>query len=300
VHLIASAIFYYDHLITLGNEINYLWRRPKGASAYWFFFNRYLAFFGNLIVTYLGCESYNTFRQLLLIVSQVLVCILLTLRIHALYGRLYRILGFMGGSAAVLIVISCWSIFGQKSVASASGQAAGCHIAQSKETAVHQATAWEALFVYDSMIFGFTIFKTWQTRREHIITGIRIPLISLILRDGINVLTIFHSVMALANLANILTFYPFLRGGLSTFASSISVMMMSRLMLNLHESASIGIFSTQLSTGLEYAGTPEYNTTEDIELDTLWNDSVDQQSSFPPNISRIDHPSILITSTNVT
>ncbi|TFK33412.1 hypothetical protein BDQ12DRAFT_576900, partial [Crucibulum laeve] len=109
------------------------------------------------------------------------------------------------------------------------------------------ATAWEALFVYDSMIFGFTIFKTWQTRREHIITGIRIPLISLILRDGINVLTIFHSVRGLANLANILTFYvsnqPAQSDARAIYLSfdSISVMMMSRLMLNLHESASIGI-----------------------------------------------------------
>ncbi|TFK31907.1 hypothetical protein BDQ12DRAFT_566085, partial [Crucibulum laeve] len=105
------------------------------------------------------------------------------------------------------------------------------------------AGAWEALFVYDSIIFGLTIFKTWQTRREHTVTGINIPLASLILRDGKYLFSAKH-VMALANLANILTFYlcgPFLRGGLSTFASSISVTMMSRLMLNLHEGAASGI-----------------------------------------------------------
>ncbi|OBZ78207.1 hypothetical protein A0H81_02480 [Grifola frondosa] len=47
------------------------------------------------------------------------------------------------------------------------------------------------------------------------------------------------SVMAIVNLANTLTFYflqPLLRGVLSTFASSVSVTMMSRVMLNLHES----------------------------------------------------------------
>ncbi|KAF8874539.1 hypothetical protein BD779DRAFT_1566256, partial [Infundibulicybe gibba] len=57
--------------------------------------------------------------------------------------------------------------------------------------------------------------------------------------------------MALSNLANILTFYfcgPFLRGGLSTFSTSISVTMMSRLMLNLHETANVGIFSSYNST----------------------------------------------------
>ncbi|KIM74721.1 hypothetical protein PILCRDRAFT_695652 [Piloderma croceum F 1598] len=53
--------------------------------------------------------------------------------------------------------------------------------------------------------------------------------------------------MALANLANILTFYlarPTLRGCLSLCASCISVTMMSRFMLNLHSAASAGIFST--------------------------------------------------------
>ena len=32
-------------------EIDYLWTRPKTPSAYWFFLNRYYAFFGNLMVT---------------------------------------------------------------------------------------------------------------------------------------------------------------------------------------------------------------------------------------------------------
>lgn len=36
---------------TTGSEINCLWRRPKSHSAYWFFLNRYFAFFGNIAVT---------------------------------------------------------------------------------------------------------------------------------------------------------------------------------------------------------------------------------------------------------
>jgi hypothetical protein len=47
----VAAFLYYDHLITIGNEISYIWSRRKTASAYWFFLNRYFAFFGNLAVT---------------------------------------------------------------------------------------------------------------------------------------------------------------------------------------------------------------------------------------------------------
>uniref|UniRef100_A0A0W0FB88 Uncharacterized protein n=1 Tax=Moniliophthora roreri TaxID=221103 RepID=A0A0W0FB88_MONRR len=52
--------------------------------------------------------------------------------------------------------------------------------------------------------------------------------------------------MVLANLANILTFYlcgPFMRGGLSTFVSCISVTMLYRLMLNLHSNADTGLYT---------------------------------------------------------
>jgi len=46
------------------------------------------------------------------------------------------------------------------------------------------AGAWEALFVYDSIIFGMTLYKTWLARRDHGVTGVDVPLIALILRDG--------------------------------------------------------------------------------------------------------------------
>ncbi|KDR72707.1 hypothetical protein GALMADRAFT_252913 [Galerina marginata CBS 339.88] len=258
LHMFAISCLYYDHFISSGQEIDYLWKRPKHRSSFWFFVNRYFAFFGNIAVTILGfsnlsvqsCKRYNIFRQLLLIINQVLVCILLTLRIYALYGCSLRVLAYLVGSGAAMIAIACWVMFGQKSAPSE--EAAGCHIGLSTGTAIRLAGAWEALFVYDTIIFTLTVVKTWKARRDHAITGINIPLISLILRDG----AIYFAVMAVCNLANILTFYfcgPFLRGSLSTFASSMAVTMMSRLMLNLHQTADLGIYSTEAtSTNADY------------------------------------------------
>lgn len=48
------------------------------------------------------------------------------------------------------------------------------------------AGAWEALLVYDCIIFGLTIYKTWTARVGHVINGIRVPLITLFLRDGMS------------------------------------------------------------------------------------------------------------------
>ncbi|KAF8157111.1 hypothetical protein B0H34DRAFT_486936 [Crassisporium funariophilum] len=267
LHMFAISCLYYDHLLTSGQEIDFLWRRRKSQS------------FSDLSPQV--CKRYSLFRQLLLIVNQVLVCVLLTLRIYALYGCSPRILAYMVGSGAILVTISCvrhkfvlfvlflltlppqfkWALFAQKSAPSERGS--GCHVGLSNGTAIRLAGAWEALFVYDSIIFSLTLFKTWKARRDHAITGIEIPLISMILRDG----AIYFAVMALSNFANILTFYfcgPFLRGSLSTFASSISVTMMSRLMLNLHQTADVGLFSTQAtSTHVDY--TSHYDTSGVME-----------------------------------
>jgi len=296
LHLAAITFLFYDHLITSGNEIDYLWRRPKSASAYWFFFNRYFAFFGNITVTALeftslplqSCKQYNLFRQLMLVLNQVLVCILLTLRIYALYSCSVRILTYMVGSGAVLAGISCWALFGQKSAPAQ--QSSGCHIGLSRVTAIRLASAWEALFIYDSILFSLIVLKTWRTRKDFSMNASRtaVPILYIIFRDGAT----YFAVMALANLTNILTFYlcdPFMRGVLSTFASAISVTMMSRLMLNLHETAESGIYSTTrtdfTSTNME-CGSP----TADVELDTIWsggmygNSTVDHatQSFRPP------------------
>lgn len=249
LHMIAMSFVYFDHFITFDAEIEYLWKQPKTPSARLFFLNRYLAFFGNICVTVLvfttisvtSCRHYNLVRQTLLIISQIIVCILLTMRIYAIYACSLRVLYCMVASAIILLGVSCWSLFGQKHVDST--PVSGCHIGLDRDTAIRIASAWEALFVYDTIIFSFTLFKTYKERRNHITPDI----LSLILRDG----AIYFAVMAFANLSNILTFYlapPFLRGSLSSFASCISVTMMSRLMLNLHQTATAGIFSAGFPT----------------------------------------------------
>jgi hypothetical protein len=66
------------------------------------------------------------------------------------------------------------------------------------------------------------------------------------MRDGV----LYYAVVALANLANVVTFYaapPLLRGVLSSPASVIAVTMCARLMLNVHESAQAQLLPSQSS-----------------------------------------------------
>lgn len=38
----------YDHIVTLAEEVNFIWRRPKALSAISFLVNRYFALLGNI------------------------------------------------------------------------------------------------------------------------------------------------------------------------------------------------------------------------------------------------------------
>lgn len=122
----------------------------------------------------LSCKRYLLFRQLFLLVNQVLVCgklpcpptyfdpnwrricyiVLLTLRVYALYECSMRILACMVGSGVTLIILPCvrcfllslpartyppphqWALFDQVSVP-AKTTASGCHVGPQTITYVY-------------------------------------------------------------------------------------------------------------------------------------------------------------------
>ncbi|KAF8876006.1 hypothetical protein BD779DRAFT_1804447 [Infundibulicybe gibba] len=243
--IFAYVFFYYDHLITIDREIKFVWMRPKKPSTYWFLANRYFLFSVNIVVASFeftpfkspkSCERYKLSQQVFAGLNQLLVSALMTLRVYALYGCSLRVLGGLAILGAAIISITCWAVFAGQTTA-ISQQTFGCHVGLSSDTSRRLATPWEASFAYDSIIFALTVIKTWRAGRDMEFRARLLPLTTLLLRDG----AIYFAVMALSNLANILTFYfcgPFLRGGLSSFSTCVSVTMMSRLMLNLHEATS--------------------------------------------------------------
>ncbi|CAL1708438.1 unnamed protein product [Somion occarium] len=259
-HLVGICILYYDYAVTFADEIFYIWSKPLSHGSWLFMLNRYFSLLSAIAINWgnfsdfesvEACQGYAFFRQVILVIAQVIVCFLCFLRTYALYGRSERILVLILSVALVLFILACWSLVGQHSEYSITH---GCHQAINKTTAVHLAVAWEVLFAYDCMIFALTIYKTYQERTRRNVAALN-TLVELIWRDG----AIYFAVMASVNAANVLTFYflsPSLKGVLSTFASSISVTMMSRIMLNLHETASLIKPKPIPSTGLEHCWSP--------------------------------------------
>ncbi|KAK7046512.1 hypothetical protein R3P38DRAFT_3175791 [Favolaschia claudopus] len=257
-HLIGLTILYFDHLVTLGmilhllyirctshrlflsgTEIELLWRRRVSFSAYWFYINRYLGLFSGLAVSALpfDCRNYSFFREVVLVVTQTIAGVIMIIRVYALYGRDRRVLWAMLGVGFGVIGISVFSVTQQH--ASYSKMVGGCHYDLSQGTSLRLAGSWEGLFVFDTFIFMLTVYNAFRTWRRVAPT---LNLYTLVVRDG----AAYFGIMALANLANIATFYftgPLLPGSLATFANCISITMISRLILNLHKHAFHGLTS---------------------------------------------------------
>ncbi|KAJ7101254.1 hypothetical protein B0H15DRAFT_815471 [Mycena belliarum] len=230
-HLVGVSILVWDYIITLGVEVRYLWQPAKSASSYWFFTIRYGALGANIPVAIFSfvtlpmksCIRYDLVHQLFMLATQLLVATVMILRVWALYGRQARVLWGLIGVSSALIAVSAWSLHrGQHGFPLT--VLPGCHLEVVQAASHDLARPWECLFVFDSIMFGMTTYKGCATR--HAIGGANMPLHRVLIRDG----------------ANIVTTVP---GSLATFATCMSVVMMTRLMLNLHERTDIGVL-TQL------------------------------------------------------
>ncbi|KAF7362547.1 hypothetical protein MVEN_00602800 [Mycena venus] len=239
--MIPFCILFYDYVLTLKDEINFIWRKPKRLSFFLFIILRAI---GEVLVIYCGyivasllssCQTWNFAKKALIILQNVLVGYMFALRVWAMYNFSKRILLFLCAAAATTIALAAWSTVSEKSMTS--NVASRCDYPISKESAGRVAAAWESQFLCDAIVFVFTVRRSYSQPCK--ISG---SIVSYMARDG----TLYFAVIAGANLGNILMYYfgdPWIAGSMSWFTSTLSITIMLRLMLNLHKLADAGIFT---------------------------------------------------------
>ncbi|KAJ7909846.1 hypothetical protein B0H13DRAFT_2329989 [Mycena leptocephala] len=203
--LVALVILCYDHLLTLDSEINFLWRRPKRLSFFLFILLRYFSLLSNIAMTQtllnfsdvapeMSCRG--IVKKVLLLLQGVLVGYILGLRVYAMYNSSKIVLFFLCGAAVVTVILAGWSITSETTISVT--DVPGCQYAMSKPSAIRMAGAWEAQFLCDVVVFGFTVFRSY--RQPDKIAG---SILDYMVRDG----ALYFAVLALVNLANILMYY---------------------------------------------------------------------------------------------
>ncbi|KAG2129330.1 hypothetical protein BD769DRAFT_678485 [Suillus cothurnatus] len=269
--LAGNSILIYDHMVTLPEEIAFIWRRPKSLSAMLFLINRYVALLVNissLVVDFqpvisderfgslwfsntccfaqsmLSCLRYSLYREISLFLQGIIVCIIMAMRTYALYGCSKRLLTWIVIVMGILVGVCCAGTFGQYSGDVDIVPGVGCNETFTKAVAERIGLAYVAEFIFDLFIFVLTMYRICKTKglpKLSLVT--RRNIIDIIFHDG----AMFFGAMTLSNIPNILTYYTGpvgLRGSLCTFTGCISVTLISRLMLNLHQTFDTGIFST--------------------------------------------------------
>ncbi|KAL4244469.1 hypothetical protein ABKN59_008684 [Abortiporus biennis] len=286
LYLLGIVILYYDYLLTFSDEVRYMWFQPSLRIPWLFFFNRYFSILADIGITIANfvpytslesCVRYNTAAEFVLVIVQLLAGIVLLLRTYALYGRSRKILIFILSLTAPLIGFIIWSVFTEET--GISSIINGCIITQTPTSELHLAGAWESLIAYDLLIFITIVVKTYKRRAEFRDEqlGRLGSVFVLIWRDG----AIYFGVMACANVANSLTFYTLplsLQASLSRFASSVSVTLISRLMINLRKQ-SVSRFQSENITG--ETTDVENATTLSFEMKVTPSNSTATTSSAP-------------------
>ncbi|KAJ7693004.1 hypothetical protein B0H17DRAFT_1330575 [Mycena rosella] len=240
IYVAGVTVLCYDHLLSLGSEVAHIWVPRARRTSAWFLLVRYVALLSNLVLAayFLGdlsaesCKKLSSAEDYLLVIQETFVEVTLALRVCAMYGFNRRVFAALGVAAVITISLGAWAVVGPDiKVESA---LPGCHVPTSHTAAIHMAFAWEAQLVCDILILGLTLHRTY-TYNLVVGPGSR-SLLGTMVRDG----AAYFAMIGLVNLANILMLYTgdiITAGSLAWFASTISVTMITRLMLNLHDAA---------------------------------------------------------------
>ncbi|KAJ7478412.1 hypothetical protein FB451DRAFT_1396193 [Mycena latifolia] len=257
--LAGIVLLCYDHLLTLGTEVEYIWTPVCRRSSALYIFVRYFALCANMAMMSL---TFATFDY-----KQLLVGCTLILRVLAMYSFDRRVMITLAAMAIAVVSLAAWFVVPRGPPPTYQTNLPGCHTPASRfqcarlplhrstlmpfaETSARLAGAWEAQLAGDVLLLVFTLYHGFTRSRNEIFRPG--SLWHVLVRDG----AMYFGIICLANLANI----PHINTGssLSSFAAALSVTMICRLLLNLHDAAAIqpelSVFSipptvTEIGTG---------------------------------------------------
>ncbi|KAJ6554179.1 hypothetical protein B0H19DRAFT_1262569 [Mycena capillaripes] len=287
VVLAGLVLLIYDHTLTLATEVNFIWAAKSRPSIYWFFALRYIGLAANIAncVLYFA-ELSREVRVPLFSSVQVLNDLFselrqnathvgiahhpnrvlirpelegtLIMRVFAMYGRNWRILIFLLVVFSPSPALALWDVIKERQpqIFSVPG-ISGCATATPRTS-----------IVCDIFVFLLTVRCAYAQREAYSRYGG--TLLRRMTTDG----AVYFGIIIIANAANLATFYVraillfhvnideklatfvydqqlcdiLLTGFLSWFITSLSLMLLARLMLNLHKAAAVGMTTEEPNT----------------------------------------------------
>ncbi|VDB96253.1 unnamed protein product [Peniophora sp. CBMAI 1063] len=244
LEIATFAFLVYDYLLTFSAEATYIWPRPLSRASMLFFSIRYIPILASLALIVLGhvpslaidCGTYEWCVKVKLLATQVYVCIIMGVRVAAMYYNKRSIVVLLFVVSATLLGASIGIIVYKENATVYTFIGLGVRLCQAALYDERDAYAWVMQAVFDVFVLILTVLRTladWHEEGVRRCPGSGRGLADLMFRDGI----VFYVVITLATVANIVTFFvgpPLARGCLSVLASAIGTAMLARLTLHLH------------------------------------------------------------------
>ncbi|KAI9058455.1 hypothetical protein FKP32DRAFT_1614891 [Trametes sanguinea] len=215
VGIASFTALVWDHIITLGDEIEYIWKRKKGPRM---------------------CQHFVRYEGSMTVIGINITALMMLLRIYAMYERKKSIVIFVGVVFCVEFGVNAWLL--THGVASQR-----CSLTSSNHSKgpIASASAWLPL-LYDTIVFVLTIKRTYR--------GVKNPTVGRIMRVLLKEGLLYYSVIFTITL--ILTLMiVFAPDGLKNLTAQMTVAMMSRITLHLKKQASKNWDSWGLSLSVD-------------------------------------------------
>ncbi|KAH8083298.1 hypothetical protein BXZ70DRAFT_958347 [Cristinia sonorae] len=235
----AKALFIWDYIITLDNEVRYVWGRKPTIATILFLLNRYVVLacmLFQLIVlggTEVSCNSIVRIVQTLVVISLFVLAAFFSLRIYATWGRDWRPAVPILLLALVSPVANVW-IYSQSTPVVAPFPAVGC-----AQYFIHDITVYSRLSIVirtttiasEFLVVLFTFVKAVGSRKSRHFNE-QAPLFMCIIRDG----TLHFLLMLTLNVIQLgIATVPGAPNILSYVITPLSSILISRFLLNLRQ-----------------------------------------------------------------
>ncbi|KAJ7141638.1 hypothetical protein C8R46DRAFT_1135444 [Mycena filopes] len=250
LHVVLAGLTWilHDYFVTLEDEIRYIWPQRLNFSKVMFFWIRYysiaLLLFDVVQIHVFArpgitnnnlCVAMDTIIRVVGAVSLWSVEIIMQLRVYALYGCSKRIAAFNLTLFAASIIGFLWILVYNHS-RRASVIASMIHLGLPGCPSVHSGIEWAQWVpatIYEGILFGFALYKTFESTIVSLRKDGTLSIYTLLLRDnilyffGIAGLLVFNNLMVVN-----LTHIPWFSYG--PFHAAVGIMT-ARMMINLRK-----------------------------------------------------------------
>jgi len=259
----SVTVLLYDHLLSLSDEIEYVWKGKKGPLVYLFFVNRYvtplgfminlLAYFSPLWSTEL-CSQFIPYEGSMTMVGITIAAIMMLIRVYAMYCRTMAVVWVVFVLLVVQVSVNAWLLTKATAVQHIKG--GPVHSCTGifdpyLNPAASSASAYIPL-VYDSTVFVLVIWRTLPSRQ-----GNASRILTVLRNDAFLYYGVIFSVTLVLTLM-IAFADPGIQNITAQLQLLLTVTMMSKISIHLKKQHKIGETAvTDIHAGVEMSASGE-------------------------------------------